>query len=192
MGFSTRAMMAGLLGFGLLTAMPGTAEARGDARQMVQTQRGTAPAARPIASRPQAARPQSARPQAQATRRDAAPTRNAAARPASQPSSRQQASLPSRRAAADARNMNARQRASAVPYANSRQAAANPRSLRQTAALTCTTRGGRRVCAPDLRNTAFRWTGGLAPAAMSQSACPDGTIATTAIGHSNVVRCVPL
>lgn len=183
MGFSTRAMMAGLLGFGLVTALPMTAEARGDARQTVQTQRSAAPAARPTATRTQA----------QPARRDAAPARNASVRPTGQQASRQQANLPSRRAAADTRNMSARQRANAaVPYANSRQAAANPRSLRQSAMMTCTTRNGRRTCTPEVRNTSFRWTGGLAPAAMSQSACPDGTIATNAIGHSNVVRCVPL
>jgi hypothetical protein len=86
----------------------------------------------------------------------------------------------------------ASRQASAVPY--SRQvAAASPRSMRQTAMLSCTTRNGRRVCSPAVTRTAsFRWTGGLAPAAMSQAGCPDGTIATMAIGHSDITRCVPL
>lgn len=190
-------MMAGLLGLGLVTVLPASAEARGDARQTVQPQRSAAPAARPAT-----ARPATGRPQAQPSRRDAAPARTASTRPATarpaaqasrQQAGRQQAALPSRRGAAETRNQNARQRArAAVPYANSRQAAANPRNLRQSAMLTCTTRNGRRTCAPQVRNTSFRWTGGLAPAAMSQSSCPDGTIATNAIGHSNVVRCVPL
>lgn len=198
MGVGTRAMMAGLLGLGLAMASPMTAEARGDARQTVQPQRSTAPAARPAnAARPNAALPTGSRPQAAAPRRDAAParaasTRNAAARPTQQ-ASRQQASLPNRRTAAESRNQTARQRATAaVPYANGRQAGTNAGNLRQSAMMTCTTRNGRRTCTPQARNASFRWTGGLAPAAMSQSSCPEGTMATTAIGHSNVVRCVPL
>jgi len=79
----------------------------------------------------------------------------------------------------------------AVPY--SRQNAAPVRGLRQTAMASCTTRNGRRVCTPGITRTAsMRWTGGLAPAAMSQTTCPDGTIATLALGHSDITRCVPL
>lgn len=81
--------------------------------------------------------------------------------------------------------------AAAVPY--SRQAALPTRGLRQTAVASCTTRNGRRNCTPAAaRTVAMRWTGGLAPAAMSQAGCPDGTIATMAIGHSDITRCVPL
>ncbi|MEI6159178.1 MAG: hypothetical protein WCP77_05025 [Roseococcus sp.] len=81
--------------------------------------------------------------------------------------------------------------AAAVPY--SRQAAMPTRGLRQTAMASCTTRNGRRVCSPGATRTAsMRWTGGLAPAAMSQAGCPDGTIATMAIGHNDITRCVPL
>ena len=80
----------------------------------------------------------------------------------------------------------------AIPYARNSTAVA-PRGLRQTAMVSCTTRNGRRVCAPAITRTAsMRWTGGLAPAAMSQSNCPDGTIATMAIGHNDITRCVPL
>jgi len=32
----------------------------------------------------------------------------------------------------------------------------------------------------------------LMPAAGNQTSCPDGTMATLALGHENVVRCVPL
>ncbi|UPY36580.1 hypothetical protein [Sediminicoccus sp. KRV36] len=79
----------------------------------------------------------------------------------------------------------------AIPYG--RQVAAPSRGLRQTAMASCTTRNGRRVCAPTATRTAsMRWTGGLAPAAMSQAGCPDGTIATMAIGHNDITRCVPL
>jgi hypothetical protein len=38
----------------------------------------------------------------------------------------------------------------------------------------------------------MRWSGGLMPAAGNQTSCPDGTMATLAHGHENVVRCVPL
>ncbi len=79
----------------------------------------------------------------------------------------------------------------AIPY--SRQNAAPQRGLRQTAMASCVTRNGRRVCTPGITRTAsMRWTGGLAPAAMSQTTCPDGTIATLALGHSDITRCVPL
>jgi hypothetical protein len=157
MSFSTRAIMAGLLGFGLVAGAPATAEARSEARPAAQAPRATAPGA-------------------QMARREAAPARPSAARPA---------------AAAQAPRG-----ASAVPYATAR-GAANPAAtggqrLAQTAMANCVVRNGRRVCQAQPRNTAFRWTGGLAPAALSQTSCPDGTIATTAIGHSNVVRCMPL
>ena len=80
----------------------------------------------------------------------------------------------------------------AIPYG--RQNAALPtRGLRQTATANCTIRNGRRICSPGVTRTAsMPWTGGLAPAAMSQSNCPDGTIATLAIGHNDITRCVPL
>jgi hypothetical protein len=82
--------------------------------------------------------------------------------------------------------------AAAIPYAR-QPAAQAQRGLRQTAVASCTTRNGRRSCAPAATRTAsMRWTGGLAPAAMSQAGCPDGTIATMAIGHSDITRCVPL
>ncbi|MCX8132852.1 MAG: hypothetical protein N3D18_02665 [Roseococcus sp.] len=155
MGLWTRAMMAGLLGLGLVAAMPPSAEASGAPRPTAQGQRGVAPLP-------------------QMTRREAPPARPAPARPAVQ----------------GARG------ASAVPYAPARggpqQAAASGPRLSQAAMAGCTVRNGRRACGPAARQTALRWTGGLAPAALSQTACPDGTIATTAIGHSNVVRCMPL
>lgn len=55
----------------------------------------------------------------------------------------------------------------------------------------CSTVRGRRVCG-GTRTVAMRWSGGLAPAAGIQSSCPDGTMATLAVGHENVVRCVPM
>jgi hypothetical protein len=39
----------------------------------------------------------------------------------------------------------------------------------------------------------FGWTQGLPPAALVQaSECPDGTLATLARGHDDVVRCMPI
>lgn len=38
----------------------------------------------------------------------------------------------------------------------------------------------------------LHWQAGLPPADLSQRACPDGTLATLARGHDDVVRCVPL
>lgn len=61
----------------------------------------------------------------------------------------------------------------------------------QTAAVACHTSRGRRVCG-GTRQVSMRWTGGLMPAAGNQTSCPDGTMATLAVGHENVVRCVPL
>ncbi len=163
MGFSTRAIMAGLLGLGLAAAAPATADARSEARPTAQSQRATAPGA-------------------QMTRREAARPAAQARRPASAGQPRAQGQAP--------------RSASAVPYATARgganPAASGGQRVAQSAMAHCVVRNGRRVCGAQPRNTAFRWTGGLAPAAMSQTSCPDGTIATTAIGHSNVVRCMPL
>ena len=38
----------------------------------------------------------------------------------------------------------------------------------------------------------LRWQAGLPPAEHGQRECPDGTLATLARGHTDVVRCVPL
>jgi hypothetical protein len=176
-----RAMMAGLLGLCLCLGTPLAAEARSDTRAGAQNQAPRAAAARPPASAPRAAvRPATARPiTARPVTARPADTRQASLRPAIY---RTTTATPAR----DARN---RARA-AVPYASRQTTGAAPQQLRRTTAAACTTRQGRRVCGP--RDTSLRWTGGLAPAAMSQASCPDGTMATNAIGHSNVVRCVPL
>lgn len=60
-----------------------------------------------------------------------------------------------------------------------------------SAMSACSMSQGRRVCGGS-RTVAMRWSGGLSPAAGSQSSCPDGTMATLAVGHENVVRCVPM
>ena len=44
-----------------------------------------------------------------------------------------------------------------------------------------------------LVKTRFGWTQGLPPAAGVQAnECPDGTLATLARGHEDVVRCMPI
>jgi hypothetical protein len=59
------------------------------------------------------------------------------------------------------------------------------------AAAACSGRKGARACrAPQ---EAWSWTAGLPPAAYTQAEeCPDGTMATLARGHDDVVRCMPL
>lgn len=57
-------------------------------------------------------------------------------------------------------------------------------------AQPCRTVNGRRSCS---RGPAMSWTRGLEPAAGIQAQeCPDGTMATTARGHENIVRCMPI
>jgi hypothetical protein len=44
-----------------------------------------------------------------------------------------------------------------------------------------------------VRRASFGWTQGLAPAVGVQAnECPDGTMATLARGHEDVVRCMPI
>jgi len=163
---------------------------------------------RPTASRSATSRPTTSRPTTSgATASGATASRQAATRP----TAGRLAVLPSRQASSRANTANQRQaliprnsgssrsawarggrQVAAIPYSR-QNSAASARGLRQTAMASCTTRNGRRVCTPGVTRTAsIRWTGGLAPAAMSQTNCPDGTIATLAIGHNDITRCVPL
>lgn len=188
-------MMRGLLGLLLLGAVPVQVEARTDARAPVQ-------AGKPAASRAAVASPARnavsapARSAANASARSAVTvaSRNSAARPTTQTAGRSAtaARQPGSRVVAGrhaATSQRGRQMA-AIPYG--RNVAPAAIGLRQNAMASCTTRNGRRVCTSGARSVAFRWGGDLAPASMEQSSCPDGTIATLATGHNNVVRCVPL
>ncbi|MCW8085065.1 hypothetical protein [Sabulicella glaciei] len=164
------------------------AEARGDARGTVQSQKPSRPVAAPVRN----------------ASRSAAPARAAAGPAAS--SARQQASrqAPARNGRATARQaattnsrMQVAQRGrSTAPVPYSRHQTAASQGLRQSAMATCTMRGGRRVCAPAAaaqpRNVSFRWGSDLPPMTMAQTSCPDGTMATMALGHTDVIRCVPL
>lgn len=190
-----RLLMVGLLGAFMLTFSPVVPEAQGQTRTGAQNQRPAATAAnRPpanrAAARPAATRPASARPVAANRATANRPAARTATRTASRPAAARPASArPAQRPASGQR---ATQRpAAAVPYSAPRNAARPAASGRQTAARHCTTRNGRRVCT-QTANASYRWTGGLAPAAMNQRACPEGTMATNAIGHSDITRCVPL
>ncbi len=173
-----RWMLAGLLGLSLAAAAPQVAEARGDARTTVSTPRAGKPAAAPA----RAASGRTAAAPARATRTQAAaPARG----------TRPQAGLATRQGRLAEVNSQRARAMTAIPY--SRQQAAAPAGLRQSAMASCTTRNGRRSCAPaQARAVSFRWGSDLGPPTMAQSTCPDGTIATMAIGHTNVTRCVPL
>ncbi len=58
-------------------------------------------------------------------------------------------------------------------------------------AQSCRTSTGRRSSCT--RGPAMSWTRGLEPAAGIQAQeCPDGTMATMARGHDNIVRCMPI
>lgn len=177
-----RSFIGGLLGLCLgLALLPQDASARTDARTSAQSSQSSRTTA---ASRPATPRPG-------VTRTTTASRSTTAARTSS--TSQRQALAP--RATASSRSglrSGSSRQAAAVPYAR-QPAATGQRGLRQTATATCTTRNGRRTCAPAATRTAsMRWTGGLAPAAFSQTGCPDGTIATMAIGHNDITRCVPL
>jgi len=78
-----------------------------------------------------------------------------------------------------------------APYHRANLASTQQRGTITRVTAACTVSNGRRVCG-GTRQVAMRWSGGLMPAAGNQTSCPDGTMATLALGHENVVRCVPL
>ena len=204
-----RVLIGGLLGLCLLASMPTESQARGDARAAVQPSR---PAAQPPRAAAQPARAAAPRAAMIPARTASQPVRGAARQPVAttRGSARQLAAAPSRMPVFAQRGA-ARQPAfaqrgtagrfaappargrafAAIPYG--RPMAQAPSAYRQTALASCTVRAGRRLCTTGVtRSVAFRWGGELGSQSMAQSNCPDGTIATMAIGHSDVVRCVPL
>ncbi len=60
----------------------------------------------------------------------------------------------------------------------------------RNAVAQCTQRNGRNTCAPA-RSSVAGWQSGLPVANYSQRECPEGTFATLARGHDDVVRCMP-
>ncbi|WP_372624016.1 hypothetical protein [Falsiroseomonas sp.] len=126
------------------------------------------------------------------------------------------ASRPAQQAGKQARPQAARQQASrqqatrqrSARQATQRRAALRPGDVRTSrsgvvvrgasaatvsrqAASSCTRRNGRRVCAPA-RSSIAGWQRGLPVANYTQRECPEGTLATLARGHDDVVRCMPL
>lgn len=187
-----RWLMAGLMGLFVLGAMPMPSEAQSQTRPAAQNQRQATPPAdrtaqRPTAQGQAAQRPAAQRPAAQTSRPAATASRPSNARPAT--ASRPAATQP-RSAATAPRPAAGNARVAAVPYGN-RNTAAGAGNARQATAQRCTIQNGRRVCRPAAGAT-DRWAGGLAPAALSQRACPEGTVATNAIGHTDIIRCLPL
>jgi hypothetical protein len=173
--------LAGLAALCVFAFAPSADAARSQERSV---SRPSAPQARPAtqASRPaaQASRPAASAPRAAVAPRNAAASRSAA---------------PSRQAAVAPRNgrqQQAQARGRAIPAPYTRQAAISSLGMRQTAMATCTTRNGRRTCIAAPRSVSLRWTSGMPAPSLEQMSCPDGTMATTALGHSDVVRCVPL
>ncbi len=58
-----------------------------------------------------------------------------------------------------------------------------------TSGVACTSRKGSAQC----RAPRMAWTQGLSPAAGIQAnECPDGTLATLALGHDDIIRCMPI
>ncbi len=60
----------------------------------------------------------------------------------------------------------------------------------RNAVAQCTQRDGRSNCAPA-RSSVAGWQSGLPVANYAQRECPEGTFATLARGHDDVVRCMP-
>ncbi|WP_207540432.1 hypothetical protein [Sabulicella rubraurantiaca] len=184
-----RMLFGGLVGLCLLAGIPTMAEARGDARGAVQSQKPSRPVAAPVrtASRPAAA------PARAAARPAASSVRHVSPR---QVQARYGRTNAHQAAAPRGYAQFAQRGRSFAPVPYSRHQAAAPQGLRQTAMATCTMRGGRRVCSPvaaaQPRNVSFRWGSDLPPMTMAQTSCPDGTMATMALGHTDVIRCVPL
>jgi hypothetical protein len=65
-----------------------------------------------------------------------------------------------------------------------------PAAVARNGVAKCTQRNGRRSCAPA-RSSVAGWQSGLPVASFSQRECPEGTFATLARGHDDVVRCMP-
>ena len=63
-------------------------------------------------------------------------------------------------------------------------------ALARNAVAQCTPRNGRSNCAPA-RSSVAGWQSGLPVANYAQRECPEGTFATLARGHDDVVRCMP-
>jgi hypothetical protein len=140
-----------------------------------------------------------ARPAAQATRTtQARPAAQAARTTRAQPRSTTQAQ-PRRQQASNLRPGDVRTSSGGVLVRGASAATVSrdaPQAARaasrssRNAVANCTRRNGRTVCAPA-RSSVAGWQSGLPTANYAQRECPDGTFATLARGHDDVVRCMP-
>lgn len=63
-------------------------------------------------------------------------------------------------------------------------------TVSRDAMASCTRRNGRTVCGGG--SSVAGWQAGLPSVSYAQRECPEGTFATLARGHEDVVRCMPL
>ena len=156
-----------------------------------------APAARPVAA--------PARTTAQAGR-NAAPSRQQATRQASirEAPGRQASTRQAAAGQAGSRQASARQQPSRVLQRDAMLRQGDVRTSRsglvvrgaaaatvsREAVASCTRRNGRLTCAPA-RDSVAGWQSGLPTVSYAQRECPEGTFATLARGHDDVVRCMP-
>ena len=81
----------------------------------------------------------------------------------------------------------------AKPPAGRGQARLQQAAWRPGAAPAACSRKARHCRGTAVVPARFGWTQGLPPAALVQAnECPDGTLATLARGHDDVVRCMPI
>jgi hypothetical protein len=142
--------------------------------------------------------PSSAAPQSQrSTQTAATPARTTQTSP-SQTRPQQAAAQPARNTASNLRPGDVRTSSGGVLVRGtsaatvSREAPATraPQATVRNAVANCTQRNGRTNCAPA-RSSVAGWQSGLPRADYAQRDCPDGTLATLARGHEDVVRCMP-
>jgi hypothetical protein len=129
--------------------------------------------------------------------RQAAPARQVSttrqAAPARQATTTRQAA-PARQAAATRQGTATRQSAN-LRQAGTQRFAARPGDVR-TSSSSMVVRGASAATisrdAMARQNRGVRgWQSGLMPTSHAQTQCPEGTFATLAAGHANVVRCMP-
>ena len=149
-----------------------------------QSQRSTQPAT------PQARPAQAPAPQSNAGRATAqARPQQAAARPAQpQASNLRPGDVRTSSSGVLVRGASAATVSRDVPAMRAPQATAQ--AAPRNAVANCTRQNGRTVCAPA-RSSVAGWQSGLARADYAQRDCPEGTFATLARGHEDVVRCMP-
>jgi hypothetical protein len=80
--------------------------------------------------------------------------------------------------------------ASAATVSREAPAARPTQATARNAVANCTPTAGRTACAPA-RSSVASWQSGLPRADYAQRDCPEGTLATLARGHEDVVRCMP-